>query len=216
MNRSALLIFILVLASCSVSHIDRYPGKPLNGFPVSLQGEYKMHPGGLRTFFAGKQLDSARVRILLDRVQTLNQDGWNDEFVIGPDKVLSQLDQYYFLSSRDAAEPDYWNISMVWGSENDLYLTMINATDKNLQKDKLRNYLNLHLVIRDHGKSTDRVISTSDKALLKTLSAINSDSHDSVLYYQMNDSTLMNFIRKESGTNNALHFMRVKSEWKNK
>lgn len=203
-------ILILILASCSVSHVDRYPGSPMTQFPAPLIGEYKLHPGGLRGLFVGKQLDSARIRVGADRIQTLTAEGWTDEFVIGPDKVLSQLGKYYFLSTRDVAEPQFWNCSVLWGNDKQVWVASINATDHNLLNDKLRQYLDLHLIVRSNGTSSDKVIGKKDKTLLKVASTIPADSPDSVLYYHMNDSAMALFVKKGIA-GQAITFNRIKS-----
>lgn len=212
MNRIIFFLSVALLAACSVSHVDHYPGKSIPLFPADLQGEYRFSPGGFKAFFQGKQLDSARVKILADRTETLNEDGWVSDFIIDKDNVLSQIDNYYFLSRKDVAEPDYWNSTLLWGNEKEIYLVPINETDKNLKNDKLKNYLTLNVLIRKNNKETIQKVLPTDKAMLKALSTITTDSKDTVLFYHMDDALLMKYIQKEVSTRNALRFVRIKQE----
>lgn len=209
MNR-ALVILILLVASCSVSHVDKYPGTSVAQFPVEMQGNYKLYIGGFRGLIAGKQLDSVQIRILSDRTETLEKNGWTSGFIIDSVNVLSRIDNYFFLSKRDLAEPLFWNSSLIWISGKDLYLSSINATDKNLNNDKLKNYLQLNLQLRKNGQTSVTKVNAKDKATLKVLSTITTDSPDSALYYTMNDSMLLRFIKREIvGTKDALRFQRI-------
>ena len=212
MNRVIALLLIGFIASCSISHLDKYPGKSIPQFPVAVQGEYRLSPGVIRSFFQGKNLDSARVRVLAGMTETLGPDGWATDFVIDSNNVLSQIDQYYFLSKRDVAEPRYWNSTLVWCTEKELFIAGINETDKNLLNDKLKNYLVLNLLVRKNNEEKIIKIAPTDKIMLKAISTISTDSKDSVLFYTMDDAQLLTFIKKEVSTRNALRFIKVKPE----
>lgn len=212
MNRVLYLLLIGFIASCSISHMDKYPGKSIPQFPVSVQGEYRLSPSGIRSFFQGKNLDSARVRVLATMTETLGPDGWAADFVIDSNNILSQIDNYYFLSKRDVAEPKYWNTTLVWCNEKELFIAGINETDKNLVNDKLKNYLTLNLLVRKNNQEKIIKIAPTDKVMLKAISNISTDSKDSVLYFQVNDAQLLKFIKKEVSPRNALRFIRIKPE----
>ncbi len=206
------MILLSVLVACSASHFDRYPGKSISSFPDRFIGEYRLSPGGFKSFFQGKQLDSVRSRIWSDRIETLNPEGWITDFKPDSNNVLSRIDtNYYFLSQRDVADSLYWNSSLLWGNDKEIYLYGINSTDKNLQNDKLKNYLQLKLLVRKGGKESIQTVNYADKALLKQLSKMNSDTKDSVLYYQMYDEQLLKFIKKEVNAGNSLRFVRIKN-----
>jgi len=215
MNR-ILIICIIFLASCSVSHLDRFPGKSLPSFPEELHGEYKIHVGGFRGIFAGKKLDSVLIRISAGKTESLNENGWTPEFVIDSTHILSTFGNYYYMSTKDQAEPTLWNANVFWKNGKDLYISSVNSTDKNLVNDKLKNYLQLNFIQRSKGKSTITVVNIKDKKLLSSLSTITTDSPDSVLYYTVNDTLLTRFVKNEIGVKNSIRFQKVISNQQTK
>lgn len=205
------LSFILalsVLASCTVNKVDRYPGKPLVAFPAEVQGEYRAKAAGLKTIFYGKQLDSLRILITPKSIRMLGQKGWEDIFTISQKEVLTEQNGYYFLSNKDNKESEYWNTHAMFVEGKELVFFNIAATENDLTKDKLKNYLSLMLLTRK-GNKEEKAAVTADSTLTR-VSVINEASTDSVLYYQMNEEKLISYIATEKSAKNTLRFVRVK------
>jgi len=206
------LSFILalsVLASCTVNKVDRYPGKPLAAFPAEVQGEYRAKAAGFKTIFYGKQLDSLRILITGKSIRMLGQKGWEDIFTISQKEVLTEQNGYYFLSNKDNKESDYWNTHAMFVEGKELVFFNIAATENDLTKDKLKNYLPLMLLTRK-GSKEEKAAVTADSTLAR-VSMINEASTDSVLYYQMNEEKLISYIATEKSAKNTLRFVRVKT-----
>lgn len=210
--KKILPVLLILFAACSVSRVDRYPGTSIPAFPEQLQGEYRLNPGGWRGMFQGRQLDSVRIRIAGDKVESLDEKGWQIEFPADTSSVISQLGMYVFLSKKDATEPSFWNTSVLWGNEKELFVAPINATEKDLTRDRLKSYLSLTLLVRKDNQAQIKTITATDKAMLTKLSKVSIDSKDSILYYQMNDARLLQFVKKEIGSKQAVRFTRIKQE----
>ncbi len=210
-------LLISMLAACSLSRTDRYPGKQLAVFPENIRGEYRMHIGGLRAMFKAGQIDSMRMRITEDKIESLSEKGnWQTEFAIGKDEVLSQQEAYLFVSRRDVNEPKFWSSSLLAINKNEVVLHPISATDKSLVKDRLKNYLPLKFMTSKgkEGETTSTRIDNKNIALLKALSQVAVDSKDTVVYYQMNEDALIRYIGKELNDRNGLRFIKIKPETK--
>lgn len=122
--------------------------------------------------------------------------------------MLTELNGYYFISSKDSKEPAFWNTHAMFTEGKELVFFNIAAQDNDLRRDKLKNYLPLMLVTRKGTKEQTTAV-TSDSALA-AVSVINESSTDSVLYYKMNEEQLMVYIAKEKNTKNTLRFVRIK------
>ncbi|MFA6262314.1 MAG: hypothetical protein WC760_12655 [Bacteroidia bacterium] len=205
MNR-LILFFLIVLSACTVSRLDRFPGQPVPEFPKELQGEYHWMVGGFQGFFQHKKLDSVRIRIFADRIESLEESGWKTEFKIDSSSMLSQYQNLYFISKKDDQEPQFWNSNICWKAGDEIRFSSINASDKALQKDRLKNYLQLTLLTRNKDQMNYREVYAKDVTMLKLLSKIPEGKKDSVVFYQMNEAQLLRYFKREVGNKNTIRF----------
>jgi hypothetical protein len=183
----------------------------LVAFPEAIRGEYKLAVGGFKAFFKSKEMDSVRIRISADQIENLTETGWKTEFQISDKEVLSSEGAYYFLSRKDDTSPEFWNTSVLQFNGKELFSHAIGTTNTDLQKDVLKNYLQLNLLTRKDGKETVHQVAPGDVVLLKKLSALQEDRKDSVMYYTMNEAQLLRFIAKEMSSKNSIRFVKIKS-----
>lgn len=208
MNR-LILAFLIFLSACTVSRLDRFPGQPVREFPKEMQGEYHLMLGGFKGFFQHKRLDSVRMRIYSDRIESLEESGWKTEFQIDSTSMLSKYEQLYFISKKDDQEPMFWNSNIIWKSGNEVRFSAISASDKELNKDKLKNYLQLTLLTRKQDQNSFREVYAKDLLMLKMLSQVPAGSKDSIVFYQMNEAQLLRYFKREVGHKNTVRFVPI-------
>lgn len=207
MKRIVIWLFVSILfTSCTVSRTDRYPGKQVASFPSEMIGEYHLMLGGFQGFFQHKRLDSVRMRISTDRIESLEESGWKTEYQLDSQNVLSQYQHLYFLSERDKVEQNFWHTNIIWKAGREIRISPLTASDKDFRKDKLKNYLRLTWVSRSNGKTTEREILPGDKELLQAAGNIPENSKDSLLYYKMDEVQLLRYFKREVNAKNTLRF----------
>jgi hypothetical protein len=138
MTRFYLVLFfiLVILSSCSMARLDRFPGIKQDSIPVAFQGNYylKMKP-------ASKDPDdSIWVGIYKDR-WSYSGDKKNVSHQLSDNYVFSRVNKYFVLSMRDETSPKYWNSWVVMPKKKNLELYPIVSINEP-GADKLSRYLN--------------------------------------------------------------------------
>jgi hypothetical protein len=128
-------LLAILVSSCSMAKLDKYPGVKQDSIPVELHGNYylKIKP-------SSKDPNDS-VWINISKTKWVYKEGKKTVSTeLSHDHIFSKVGKYYVLSVPDESIKKYWNSWVVLPKKGNLELYPI-ITIKRPDSDKLSTYL---------------------------------------------------------------------------
>jgi hypothetical protein len=177
-----LIGYWLIAVSCTMAHLDRYPGIRLDSVPVALQGNYylKVRPNS-------KDVRDSIAIAIGAKGWAYTEGNRREEYTLSDKVILSRLENYYVISLKNDVLPQYWNSWVVLSRHRKIELYPIVSINYKPESDKLARYL---------GRNT-------------ILSGAN---HDTAYYYEMTDAAFLKYFNKEIKGSKTFEIIRIRAK----